>query len=241
MKKGLTFIVPVVDKSGSMQSIKKDTIGGFNEFIDSQKKVEGEAKITLVLFDTEYNVVYESIPVQNAAPLNESTYRPDGGTALYDAMGLAIKMTKKRIESLPEEERPEKVIFAVLTDGEENASKILNKEGQRKYTKEKIFEKVSKLQEEDGWAFLFLGANQDAYQVGSGLGFYANNTVTYKASKAGMKSVMDTVNCFAANYRMSDDAQSYSRGVDLGVMYQEFEVANEKADDKTEDDKKDSK
>ena len=230
MKKGLTFLVPVVDKSGSMQSIKLDTIGGFNEFLDSQKQVEGEAKITLVLFDTEYNVVYENIPIQNAASLNESTYRPDGGTSLYDALGQAIKMTKKRIESLPEEERPEKVIFAVLTDGEENSSKILNKEGQRKYTKEKIFEKIKKLQEVDGWAFLFLGANQDAYQVGSGLGFLANNTVTYKASKMGMKSVMDTVSCFATNYRNSADSKLYSQQVDLGAMYQDFEVANEEED-----------
>jgi len=241
MKKGLTFIVPVVDKSGSMSSIKKDTIGGFNEFLESQKKVEGEAFITLVLFDTNYNVVYDGIPIQNAAPLNESTYIPNGGTALYDAFGQAIKMTKKKIALLPEEERPESVIFAVLTDGEENSSCIVNKEGQRKYTKEKIFEKVSKLQEEDNWAFIFLGANQDAYQVGSGLGFYGNNTVTYSANSRGMKSVMDTVSCFAAEFRSSNDKKMYRQSVDLDSMYQDFEVANAKAEETPADTKVDTK
>lgn len=221
MKKGLTFICLVVDKSGSMSSIKKDTIGGFNEFLESQKKVEGEALISLILFDTSYNVVYENIPLLNAAPLNESTYRPDGGTALYDAFGQAMKMTKKRIQSLPEEEQPEKVLFAVLTDGEENSSGILNKEGQRKYTKETIFEKVKKYQDENDWGFIFLGANQDAYQVGSSLGFAANNTVTYSASSKGMKSVMDTVSCFAANFRSAPDSKLYSQSVNLDQMYQD--------------------
>lgn len=226
MKKGLTFICLVVDKSGSMSTIKKDTIGGFNEFLESQKKVEGEALISLVLFDTSYNVVYENIPIQNAAPLNESTYIPNGGTALYDAFGQAMKSMRKKIQELPEEEQPEKVLFAVLTDGEENSSCIRNKEGQRKYTKEKIFEKVKKLQEESNYAFLFLGANQDAYQVGSGLGFAANNTVTYTSNSRGMKSVMDTVSCFAAEFRNAPDSKLYSQSVNLDQMYQDFEEKN---------------
>lgn len=230
MKKSLTFICLVVDKSGSMSSIKKDTIGGFNEFLESQKKVEGEALISLVLFDTSYNVVYENIPIQNAAPLNESTYIPNGGTALYDAFGQAMKSMRKRIQELPEEEQPEKVLFAVLTDGEENSSCIRNKEGMRKYTKEKIFEKVKRYQDEDDWGFIFLGANQDAYQVGSGLGFAANNTVTYKASSKGMKSVMDTVSFFASNFRSAPDSKLYSQSVNLDQMYQDFEVKNEDDD-----------
>ena len=235
MKKGLTHIVFVFDKSGSMLSLKSDSIGSFNSFIQEQKKVEGECKITLVLFDTDFNVVYENIPIQNAAELNESTYVPGGSTSLFDTMGKSIKMTRKYIKNLPEEERTVKVIFAVLTNGEENASRLLNKEGIRKYTKETIFEKVSKLQEEDGYGFVFLGANQDAFQVGTSLGFYGNNTVTYTANSKGMNSVMDTVSCFAANFRTSDDSKSYARRVDLEHLYQDFEVKNSTVDTPPED------
>ena len=222
MKKGLTEIVIVVDKSGSMSSLKLDTIGGFNEFLKCQKQEEGEANISLVLFDTTYNLMYQSINIQSAAELNESTYVPNGGTALYDALGLSIKMMKKRIEELPEEERPEKVIFAILTDGEENSSRIVNNEGQRKYIKEKIFEKVTKHQEDDGWIFIYLGANQDAMQVGQSMGVYANNTVSYEANTRGMTATMDSVNKYAKEFRSSNlSSQVFAMSADLNEMYEE--------------------
>jgi len=221
MKEGLTEIVLVIDKSGSMSTIKSDTIGGINEFLRSQKQIEGEANITLVLFDTTYNVMYQSINIQSAAELTEKTYVPNGSTALYDSMGISLKMTKKRIESLPEEERPEKVIFAVLTDGEENSSHLLNKEGQRKYTKESIFERVSKYQE-DGWVFIYLGANQDAMQVGTGMGFYANNTVSYAADSRGMSASMDSMSKYSKSYRVSKlSSQDFMATADLGTLYEE--------------------
>jgi uncharacterized protein YegL len=223
MKKGLTEIVLIVDKSGSMHKIKMDTIGGFNEFLKSQKSEEGEATITLVLFDTDYNVVYQSIDIQTAAELTENTYRPQGGTALYDAMGQAIKMTKKRIEELPEEERPEKIIFAVLTDGEENSSCIMDVEtNERKYTKEKIFKKVSKLQEKSGWVFIYLGANQDAMEVGHTMGFAANNTVTYEANSRGIGATMDSVNKYTKSFRKTSlTSQEFSDTSNLGFMFSE--------------------
>lgn len=232
MKKGLTEIVLVVDKSGSMSIIKNDTIGGFNEFLKSQKQEEGEANISLILFDTEHNVMYQSINIQSAAELNDKTYVPGGGTALYDSFGQSMKMMKKRIESLPEEERPEKVIFAVLTDGEENASRIMNKENQRKYTKETIFEKVSKYQE-DGWIFIYLGANQDAMQVGTSMGFMANNTVSYCADSRGISATMDSVNTYTKSYRKSSlSSQEFMCSADLGEM---FEESLEKLDKKEEE------
>jgi uncharacterized protein YegL len=222
MKEGLTEIVVVLDKSGSMDSIRKDTIGGFNAFLKSQKEEEGEATITLILFDTTYNVIYQSIPIQSAAELTEKTYIPNGGTSLYDSLGISLKMTKNRIESLPEEERPSKVIFAVLTDGEENSSRILNKEGQRKYTKDKIFEKIKKLQEESNYIFLYLGANQDAMQVGTGLGFMANNTVSYEANVRGMTASMDSVNKYTKSYRKSNlSSQAFAASADLDMFYHE--------------------
>ena len=222
MKKGLTEIVLVLDKSGSMSSIKKDTIGSTNEFIKGQKQEDGEANMSLVLFDTTYNLMYQSINIQSAAELNESTYVPNGGTSLYDSVGLSMKMMKKRIEELPEEERPEKVIFAILTDGEENSSRIVNNEGIRKYTKEKIFEKVTKHQEDDGWVFIYLGANQDAMQVGHEMGVYANNTVSYEANTRGMTATMDSVNKFTKSYRKSTlSSQAFAMSADLGEMFEE--------------------
>lgn len=232
MKKGLTEIVLILDKSGSMSSIKNDTIGSTNEFIKSQKKEDGEANISLVLFDTNYNLMYQSINIQSAAELNEKTYVPNGGTALYDSIGLSIKMMKKRIEELPEEEKPEKIIFAILTDGEENSSNILNKEGQRKYTKEKIFEKVSKLQEESNFVFIYLGANQNAMQVGHEMGIYANNTVSYCADSRGISATMDSVNTYTKSFRKSKvSVQEFMCSADLGEMYEE---SLEKLDKKEE-------
>ena len=222
MKESLTEIVVVVDKSGSMESIRRDTIGGFNAFLKSQKEEEGEATITLVLFDTTFNVIYQSIPIQSAAELTEKTYVPNGGTALYDAFGQSMKMTKKRIESLPEEEKPSKVIFAVLTDGEENASKLKNKEGERKYTKQIIFEKVQSYQEKTGWVFIYLGANQDAMQVGTGMGFTANNTVSYEANVRGMAASMDSVSKYTKMYRTTNlSSQAFAASADLDMLYQE--------------------
>jgi len=222
MKKGLTEIVMVVDKSGSMHSIQNDTIGGFNTFLKQQKEVEGEANITLVLFDTTHNVVYQNIPIQSAAELNESTYVPGGGTALYDAFGEAMKLTKKRIKELSEDEKPEKVIFAVLTDGEENSSRLVNKEGIRKYTKDKIFEKVNRYQEKDGWVFIYLGANQDAMAVGSSMGFTANNTVSYMADERGISASMNSMSSYTTNFRKSKlDSKLYSESADLNSLYEE--------------------
>lgn len=235
MKEGLTEIVVVVDKSGSMESIRKDTIGGFNAFLKSQKEIEGEATITLVLFDTAYNVIYQSINIQTAAELTEKTYIPNGGTALYDAFGQAMKMTKKRIESLPEEEKPSKIFFAVLTDGEENSSKIVNKEGQRKYTKESIFEKVNQLQK-GNYIFIYLGANQDAMQVGTGMGFYANNTVSYSADSRGMSASMDSMSNYSKSYRVSNlSSQDFAAQVDLGTLYEQSLEKQDKEEEKKEE------
>ena len=239
MKKGLTEIVVVLDKSGSMAPQKRDVIGGFNEFLKSQKQVEGEANITLVLFDSETNVVYQGINIQSAAELNEQIYVPNGSTSLYDSMGIALKITKKRIESLPEEERPEKVIFAVLTDGEENSSRLVNKEGQRKYTKDKIFEKVNYLQENSNYVFIYLGANQDAMQVGSSLGFTANNTVSFSANTRGVSASMDSINTYSKLYRTSNiSTQAFACSADLESLYDEsLEKQDEKKEVKSESSK----
>jgi uncharacterized protein YegL len=222
MKQGLTEIIVVLDKSGSMEILKKDTIGGFNSFLNTQKTEEGEAKITLILFDTSYNIVYQSVNIKNAAELTEKTYIPCGGTSLYDALGVAMKTTRKGISELPEEDKPEKVIFVVITDGEENSSCIRNKEGLRKYTKESIFEKINKYQKDDGYIFIYLGANQDAMQVGNSMGFTSNNTVTYTGNSRGISASMDSVNTYTTSYRNSKlSSKEFAFTADLGVFYEQ--------------------
>lgn len=222
MKKNLTEIVLIVDKSGSMNTIKNDTIGGVNSFLKSQKEEDGETTITLVLFDSDTNVVYQSIDIQSAAELTNKTYIPNGSTALYDSLGISLKLIKKRIDELSEEEKPEKVIVAVVTDGVENSSRLVNKEGLRKYTKDKIFEKITKLQTDSNYIFLYLGANQDAMQVGTEMGFMSNNTVSYSADSRGITATMDSVNNYTKSFRMSKlSSQEFMTSADLGIMYED--------------------
>ena len=128
MKKDLTEIVIVLDESGSMSSCKSDTIGGFNEFLSTQKKIKGEANVTLVKFSDYYKVVNDGTALEHVSPLNESNYTPSYSTALLDAVGRTINSVGNRLSSLPEDQRPEKVIFAVITDGYENASKEFKRE-----------------------------------------------------------------------------------------------------------------
>lgn len=120
MKQGLTEIVVILDRSGSMESIRDDAIGGFNAFMESQKAVAGEATSTLVQFNTTLETVHENVPLQDMPLLDSKTYVPGGGTALLDAVGLTVDRVGKRLAVTPEDKRPEKVMVAILTDGEEN-------------------------------------------------------------------------------------------------------------------------
>ena len=122
MKENLTEVVFVLDRSGSMHGLEKDTIGGFNGLIDKQRKAEGETDVTLVLFDDTYELVYDRIPVREVPELTEKTYEAGGCTALYDAVGRTIDAVGMRLAGTPEEERPSKVLFVITTDGLENAS-----------------------------------------------------------------------------------------------------------------------
>jgi len=185
MKKGLVEIVFILDRSGSMASIKNDAIGGFNSFLEEQKKVPGEANLTLVLFDHEYNLFYNGVKLQNAKPLDNSTYVPRGTTALLDAVGRTIDDVGVRLDSLPEEDRPEKVIVGILTDGFENASKD--------YTNTRISEMIDLQQKTYNWEFLYLGANQDAFSVAQSLNIKGINTSNFVANSIGTRSCFSDV------------------------------------------------
>ena len=170
-QKNLTEIVCIIDKSGSMDSIKNDAIGGFNAFLEGQKKVKGKANLTLVLFDTTYNMVYENVPVKKAKELTKDTYVPGGCTALLDAVGKTIDDVGERLNMTHEKDRPCKVIFCILTDGQENSSE--------KFTRKQIFDMISHQHGKYNWEFIYLGANQDSFAEAGSIGIAKGSTLNY--------------------------------------------------------------
>ena len=176
MKKGLTELVFILDRSGSMRGLEADTIGGFNGMIEKQKKEEGEMLVSLVLFDDETEVLYDRVDIKKVTPMNEEQYYVRGCTALLDAIGGAIHHIKAVRKEMPKEERPEKTIFIITTDGMENASS--------QYTYEKVKEMIRKRQEK-GWEFIFLGANIDAAREAGRMGIKKGRAVNYTCDSAG--------------------------------------------------------
>lgn len=149
MKKGLTELVFILDRSGSMGGLESDTIGGFNAMLQKQKEEEGDARITTVLFDDKYEQIHDSFPIHQVKELTAKDYYVRGCTALLDAMGRTIHQMALIQKHLPEEERAEKVIFVITTDGLENAS--------REYSRSQIKQMIEHEKEKYGWEFLFLG------------------------------------------------------------------------------------
>lgn len=159
MRQDLTHIVVVVDRSGSMQSIQSDAEGGINRFVEEQKKGAGEARLTLVQFDTEYEFVHKDVPIKD---VGHYSLAPRGGTALLDAVGKAIAETGETLKATPENERPGLVVFVIVTDGEENSSK--------EYKKPQIKKMIEEQRDLWKWQFTFLGANQDAFGEAGSMG-----------------------------------------------------------------------
>jgi hypothetical protein len=185
MQQDYTDINIVLDRSGSMQSIKDDTIGGFNAFLAEQKAVPGEATISLVQFDNVYEVVYGGMALSQAPELTAKTFVPRGSTALLDAIGRTINQTGERLAVMPESERPSKVIFVILTDGYENAS--------QEFTATQINQMIQQQRDTANWEFVFLGANQDAITTASQLGIQAGNAMSYAASPVGTRAAFKSV------------------------------------------------
>ena len=177
MKKGLTEIVFILDRSGSMAGLEKDTIGGFNSLIEKQKKEAGEAYISTVLFDNDSEVIHDRVHLDKVAPLTEEDYFVRGCTALMDAIGGAIHHIGNVHKYAREEDCPEKTLFIITTDGMENAS--------RRYSADKVKQMIERQKEKHGWEFLFLGANIDAVATASRFGIERDRAVTYKCDKEG--------------------------------------------------------
>ena len=177
MKKNLTELVFILDRSGSMGGLEQDTIGGFNAMLTRQKEQEGEANVTTILFDHEVQLLHDRFPLKAVAPLTEKDYYVRGCTALLDAVGGAIHHIGSIHKYARREDVPEKTLFVITTDGYENAS--------RRYDYERVRRMIERQKEKYGWEFLFLGANIDAAKEAARFGIGADRSVNYKCDEAG--------------------------------------------------------
>lgn len=195
--KDSTYIAILLDRSGSMGDIKDDTISGFNCFLREQKAAGDNATLTLVQFDTEStDVVHESKPILEVPDLNHDTFQPRGGTPLLDALGQTIDSTGRALAAIPESKRPNKVVFVVITDGQENSS--------RHFSKVRIKEMIDHQSSKYDWKFVYLGANQDAFDEAGGVGIAVANAANY--APARMQVAFAATSANVASYRRSGDS-----------------------------------
>lgn len=181
MNPNLTEIVYIMDRSGSMHHLTMDVVGGFNAFVEEQKRVEGEAVITTVLFNTEIESVHNHTNLSNVTPMKIEDFQTRGMTALMDAVGSTIDAVGKRLSMTPEDSRPSKVLFVIMTDGMENAS--------REYNVTRVKKMIEHQQTKYGWEFIFVGAGIDAYEVGNTIGIKRENTMNTRATTDGMSAM----------------------------------------------------
>lgn len=195
MKKNLTELVFILDKSGSMHGLEDDTIGGFNSMISKQKDMEGTCLVSCVLFDNGSEVVFDRTDIGNIPEMTRKDYVPGGCTALIDALGGAIKHISNIHKYIREEDVPEHTVFVIVTDGMENAS--------RKYTSDKVKKMVKKAEKERKWEFIYLAANIDAVKTGAVMGINEDRAVNYKASSKGTRNLYAAVGCALDSIRCS--------------------------------------
>ena len=193
MKKNLTEIVFILDRSGSMAGLEGDTIGGFNAMIEKQKREPGEALISTVLFDNENEVIHDRVDIQKIEPMTDKEYYVRGCTALLDAVGGAIHHIGNVHKYAREEDRPEKTLFVITTDGMENAS--------RKYSYDRLKMMIERQKEKYGWEFIFLGANIDAAKEAARFGIDAERAANYHADRVGTAIIYEAMSEAVCNVR----------------------------------------
>jgi len=207
MKKNLTELVFILDRSGSMAGLEKDTIGGFNAMIEKQKQEAGEAYISTVLFDNTSEVIHDRLTLDAIPKLTEKEYYVRGCTALLDAVGSAIHHIGNVHKYAREEDRPEKTLFVITTDGMENAS--------RTYTYDKVKAMIEQQKEKYGWEFLFLGANIDAAREAARFGISADRAANYHADEIGTGVIYEAVSETVCDFRASRPmAASWKKKID---------------------------
>ena len=224
MNKPLTEIVFILDRSGSMQAMVEPAISGFNRLLREQQQVPGHARFTLVLFDDQYELPFHSVPIEEVVELDTGTFVPRGSTALLDAIGRTIDELGKALSNTPAADRPDQVIIAILTDGEENAS--------TRYSWDDVAKRIRHQTDNYQWQFLFLGANQDAIATADRMSIRAGNTAnfsmneeSYISSKAALSRKMSAVR--RRSQGDTDAATVHDAEAPLEAMREEEERKNE--------------
>lgn len=201
MKKGLTELVFILDRSGSMSGLESDTIGGYNALLQKQKKEAGEAVITTVLFDDKYELLHDRINLRGIELITDKEYFVRGSTALLDAVGKTINKIGNAQKHTIENERAEHVMFVITTDGMENAS--------REFSYEKVRQMIEHQKNKYGWEFIFLGANIDAITTAERFGIGKDRATNYNADSEGTllnyEVISETVSCMRASRAISED------------------------------------
>lgn len=201
MKKGLTELVFILDRSGSMSGLESDTIGGYNSLLEKQKKEEGQAIVTTVLFDDKYELLHDRADLKEIESITHKEYFVRGTTALLDALGHTINRIVYVHKHIREEDRPENVMFVITTDGMENAS--------REYSYKDIKNLINRQKKEYNWEFIFLGANIDAEETAETIGISRDRAANYSSDSKGTllnyEVVSETVTSFRSNSKISKD------------------------------------
>ena len=207
MKRNLTELVFILDRSGSMASLVDDTIGGFNAMIEKQKKQDGEVIVNTVLFDNAQEVIHDRMDIRNIEPLTRNEYYVRGSTALLDAIGGAVYHIGNVHKYAREEDRPEKTMFVITTDGMENASV--------KYTYDRVKKMIRRQEEKYGWEFIFLGANIDAAKEAARFGIRAECAADYRGDSKGTSVIFEAINEAVCNVRSAKTlAADWKRSVE---------------------------
>ncbi len=215
MKKNLTEIVYILDRSGSMSGLEADTIGGFNAMMEKQKKTGEEAYVSTVLFDDTCEVIHDRVPIGKVEKMTENQYYVRGCTALLDAVGGAIHHIGNVHKYARDEDRPEKTIFVITTDGLENAS--------REYSAEKIRKMVKRQQEKYGWEFIFIGANIDAYAEAQKYGIRKDRAVNYVCDEVGTANVFAGVSKAVCSVMTAEDRLSVKENLSISAWADEID------------------
>ena len=195
MKTNITQLVFILDRSGSMSGLETDTIGGYNSMLLKQKKEEGKALITTILFDDNYEILHDSINIKEVLKITENDYFVRGSTALLDAIGKTITKIGNEQKLINKDQKADKVLFVITTDGMENAS--------NEYSYSKIKKMINLQKEKHEWEFIFLGANIDAIDTAKKFGIDRDRAVNYHSDKKGTKLNYEVLNKTVSEYRMN--------------------------------------
>lgn len=215
MRENLTELVFIIDRSGSMNGLEADTIGGFNSMIAKQQKEEGEALVSTVLFDDVTDVIHDRVPIGDIKKLTEKDYFVRGCTALLDAVGSAIHHIGNVHKYAREEDRPGKTLFIITTDGLENASKH--------YSFKDVKNMIERQKEKYNWEFLFLGANIDAIEVAGSLGITGDRAANYNCDEQGMALNYQVLEAAVTKVRKCKSGAEVARAFNGGAWKEDID------------------